>query len=86
MQTFKPSTIMAALISSGVAFMSLPLYAQEEADNPQAKTTTEANSTQAVEVPPREELDQEIDHRLPCTRVGALGQSSLRVGSDASTP
>ena len=34
MKTFKPSTIMAALISSGVAFSALPLYAQESPDTP----------------------------------------------------
>ncbi len=32
MKTFKPSTIMAALISSRVAFSALPLYAQESPD------------------------------------------------------
>ena len=32
MKTFKPSTIMAALISSGVAFSAAPLYAQESPD------------------------------------------------------
>lgn len=34
MKTFKPSTIMAALISSGIAFIALPLCAQESTDTP----------------------------------------------------
>ena len=45
MKTFKPSTIMAALIGSGVAFSAAPLYAQEspgtsidEVERPQEET------------------------------------------------
>ena len=32
MKTFKPSSIMAALITSGVAFTAIPLYAQESSE------------------------------------------------------
>ncbi|APE06101.1 TonB-dependent receptor [Alteromonas sp. RW2A1] len=48
MKTFKPSTIMAALISSGVAFMSLPSYAQDVAES------TQDRKTDKVDIPPEE--------------------------------
>ncbi|MEC8376581.1 MAG: hypothetical protein VX078_17455, partial [Pseudomonadota bacterium] len=47
MKTFKPSTITAALISSGMAFCATPLFAQESPDT--SINEVEREDVEAVE-------------------------------------
>ena len=64
MKTFKPSTIMAALISSGVAFSAAPLYAQESPDT----------SMEEVERPQEDTLERIEVHGFSTSLIQSLNQ------------